>query len=205
MNGRRADEKSLGNEMTLNQDAQKKLFDLLLAYEPQSSDQIQLKEQFINFIHEHPQCLARDNFYGHITASAWVVDIACEKALLTLHRKIGLWLQCGGHAEGDPDLMRVAMRELSEESGLVDLKPIIPGIFDLDLHRIPAVGQDPSHLHFDVRFFLQLQQAQPLVISEESIDLAWYSAEEIQDLNTDASVLRLCQKWQEQMMAVSIR
>ena len=126
-----------------------------------------------------------------------MIDPAGERALLTLHRKIGLWLQLGGHTEEDADLMAVAMREVQEESGLSDLKAVIPGVFDLDVHRIPDIGKEPSHYHFDFRFFLQLEHDQPLIISEESIDLAWYTPEEILNLNTDASVKRLCQKWQK--------
>jgi 8-oxo-dGTP pyrophosphatase MutT (NUDIX family) len=168
---------------------------LLENYQPLCAEQLSVRDRMMAF-RDYPNCLARDNFYGHLTASAWVIDPKGENALLTLHRKIGLWLQLGGHSEDTPDLLDVAMREVQEESGLSDLKPVIPGIFDLDVHRIPDVGQDPSHFHFDVRFFLQLQQDQPLIISEESIDLAWYRPEEIFKLNTDASVKRLCEKWQ---------
>ena len=171
---------------------------LLAAYQPPSAEQSQIRESMLQFVQDHPNCLARDNYYGHITASAWVIDADGSRALLTLHRKIGLWLQLGGHSEGDTDLLAAARREVQEESGLTDLMAVIPGVFDLDVHRIPAIGTEPAHYHFDVRFFLQLQHTQPLIISEESIDLAWYTPEEIAYLNTDASVQRLCRQWQEQ-------
>jgi 8-oxo-dGTP pyrophosphatase MutT (NUDIX family) len=172
------------------------LLDLLAAYQPQTAEQLSIHEEISSFVQDHPNCLSRNNFYGHVTASAWVIDPCGEKALLTLHRKLGLWLQLGGHTEDNPDLLAVALREVAEESGLCDLKAVIPGIFDLDVHRIPDIGQEPSHFHFDFRFFLQLQKQQPLIISEESIDLAWYTPKEILNLNTDTSVQRLCQKWQ---------
>lgn len=187
--------------MKVHLNTREKILALLASYHPQCVEQSGLCAQINSFVQDHPNCLGRDNFYGHVTASAWVIDPAGEKALLTLHRKIGLWLQLGGHTEGDADLMAVAMREVKEESGLSDLKPVIPGIFDLDVHRIPDIGQDPSHYHFDFRFFLQLQHDQPLIISEESIDLAWYTPKEILTLNTDASVQRLCQKWQQHVFA----
>lgn len=176
---------------------QKDVLELLALYVPTTAEQSQLQAWVSTFVQEHTDYLERNNFYGHVTASAWVIDPTGGKALLTLHRKIGLWLQLGGHAEGDSDLLAVALREVKEESGLTDLKTVIPGIFDLDVHRIPAIGEEPSHYHFDFRFFLQLKNPQPLIISDESIDLAWYSPEEIQTLSTDISVLRLCEKWQE--------
>lgn len=173
-----------------------KLLEMLDEYQPKCDEQQRYRDSIIQFVNEYPDYLSRKNFYGHITPSAWVIDPIGEKALLTLHRKIGLWLQLGGHTDDDPDLLAVALREVYEESGLTQLKLVIPGIFDVDVHRIPAIGQDPSHYHFDIRFFLQLQDPQPLVISEESIDLAWFTADEIQSLETDASVYRLCEKWQ---------
>lgn len=172
------------------------LLALLATYQPQSADQSSVHAKITTFVQDHPNSLARNNYYGHVTASAWVIDPTGEKALLTLHRKIGLWLQLGGHTDGDSDLLAVALREVKEESGLTNLKSVIPGVFDLDIHRIPEIGSEPSHYHFDFRFFLQLQAYQPLIISEESIDLAWYTPEEILQLNTDTSVQRLCQKWQ---------
>ncbi|MBX9586334.1 MAG: NUDIX hydrolase [Gammaproteobacteria bacterium] len=180
---------------TLN--SKESLLQLLHDYQPESQEQEHYRELIIRFIQDHPDYLSRNNFYGHITPSAWVIDPAGEKALLTLHRKIGLWLQLGGHTDDNPDLLAVALREVQEESGLTNLKLVIPGIFDVDVHRIPAIGQEPSHYHFDIRFFLQLQEHQPLVISDESLDLAWHTADEIHRLDTDASVYRLCKKWQE--------
>lgn len=177
-------------------DCKERLLALLATYQPLTVEQGTIQAKIMTFVQDHPNSLARNNYYGHVTASAWVIDPTGEKALLTLHRKIGLWLQLGGHTEDDPDLLAVALREVKEESGFTNLKSVIPGVFDLDIHRIPEIGSEPSHYHFDFRFFLQLQTHQPLIISEESIDLAWYTPEEILQLNTDTSVQRLCQKWQ---------
>lgn len=173
--------------------------DLLLQlkqYQASDDHQLQMQRWISEFVLNDENCFNRNNFYGHITASAWVIDQHNEKALLTLHRKLKLWLQPGGHADNDADVLAVAQREVAEECGLTHLQTI-GGIFDLDVHTIPAIGNDPSHYHFDIRYLLQLQSAQPIVMSDESLDLIWYRPEEIYHINTDASVIRLCQKWQK--------
>ena len=76
--------------------------------------------------------------------------MAGDRVLLAHHRKLGRWLQPGGHSDGDPDTLAVALREAREESGL-DVQALDDAIFDLDLHRIPARDREPAHLHFDVR------------------------------------------------------
>ena len=88
----------------------------------------------------------RERLAGHFTGSAWLVDRAGTRVLLTHHRKLGRWLQLGGHADGDDDLARVALREAEEESGLAGLV-LEPGVFDLDRDLIPARGADPEHWH----------------------------------------------------------
>ena len=91
---------------------------------------------------------------GHITGSAWVVDPAGSRLLLTHHRKLGKWLQLGGHSDGEPDTLAVALREAREESGL-RVRPISNAVLDIDIHTIPALKGEPAHLHYDVRFALR--------------------------------------------------
>jgi len=92
--------------------------------------------------------------------------------LLTHHRKLRRWLQLGGHADGERDLAAVALREAEEESGLHGLT-IIPDIFDLDRHWIPAHGHTPGHWHYDVRYMVRAGADEAFVVSAESLDLAW--------------------------------
>ena len=99
--------------------------------------------------------------------------------------------QPGGHSDGDPDTLRVALREVREESGLVDVTPLSSAIFDVDAHTIPARGRETEHIHFDIRFLVEADRAAPLVITPESMEISWIPLEEVQRLNTDASVLRL--------------
>jgi 8-oxo-dGTP pyrophosphatase MutT (NUDIX family) len=137
----------------------------------------------------------RARLAGHFTGSAWVVSADGERALLLHHRKLDRWLQPGGHADGDIDLARVALRESEEETGLRGLR-VDPRIFDLDRHRIPARGDEPEHWHYDVRFVVHAGTDEAFAVSEESHALAWRPVREIaEDPAIDESVRRLARKW----------
>jgi 8-oxo-dGTP pyrophosphatase MutT (NUDIX family) len=150
---------------------------------------------FETFLGQGPQVFFRDALEGHFTGSAWLVSADGERVLLTHHRKLQRWLQLGGHADGDMELSRVALREAEEESGLtglsVDAEP-----FDLDRHRIPARGHEPEHWHYDVRYVVRAGSNEAFEINEESLALAWRSIREIaDDPASDASLRRMADKW----------
>jgi 8-oxo-dGTP pyrophosphatase MutT (NUDIX family) len=150
---------------------------------------------FVDFLAAHPLGFERADRSGHFTGSAWLVDTAGERVLLTLHRKLGRWLQLGGHADGDVDLARVALREAEEESGLGGLL-VEPLPFDLDRHRIPARGDEPEHWHYDVRYVVRATAGERFTVSDESHALAWRDIGEIAaDDGIDLSLRRMAQKW----------
>lgn len=137
----------------------------------------------------------RERLAGHFTASCWLVDRAGERVLLTHHRKLGLWLQLGGHADGQRELPLAALREAEEESGLPGLR-VEEAIFDLDRHWIPEHKAVPAHWHYDVRYVVRAGDDEAYVVSEESLDLAWRRIDELAaDAATDASVQRMARKW----------
>ncbi|HYC00184.1 MAG TPA: NUDIX hydrolase [Candidatus Limnocylindrales bacterium] len=170
------------------------LLALLARYVPSGGDDREARDRIAAFVEAHADCFERSLLIGHVTASAWIVDRERTHALLTHHRKLGRWLQLGGHTDGDPDVLRSACREATEESGLRSLQVLDAGLFDCDVHRIPARGDEPAHDHHDVRFLLQADMAEPLVVSEESHDLSWVRLEDVAALETDASVLRMVEK-----------
>jgi hypothetical protein len=138
----------------------------------------------------------RANLEGHLTASALVVDGARERVLLTHHKKLQRWLQLGGHCDGEANLVRTALLEACEESGIGDLR-IDPRPLDLDIHCIPARPSEPAHDHLDTRFVVYAPRGAVEVVSEESLELRWFTCTELEQLETDDSVRRLVRLWQE--------
>lgn len=147
------------------------------------------------FVRAHSDCFERTCRVGHVTGSAWVLSPDRRQVLLVRHRKLGRWLQPGGHADGDPDVLAVALREAQEETGLERLG-LLPGALgglplDVDVHAIPARPGEPAHLHHDVRFLLLAQPGQTLRRSEESEDLAWFERVQLAEVSDEESLLRL--------------
>lgn len=146
----------------------------------------------------HPDCFERTCATGHVTGSAWVLSEDGRHVLLTHHRKLGRWLQLGGHADGDPDPLSVALREAREESGLSALRvvatagKVLP--LDLDVHVIPARPGEPAHEHHDVRFLLVAADGQRVEASEESHEVRWVPLDDLARLTDEPGILRMDRK-----------
>jgi 8-oxo-dGTP pyrophosphatase MutT (NUDIX family) len=171
--------------------------DLLLAtlraHQPWDAGEAEMQARMCDFVAAHPDCAERSLAIGHLTASAWVVSPDRSQVLLVLHRKLDKWLQPGGHADGNLDLLAVALQEVWEETGLRAI-PLHATPYDLDVHLIPARAQDPAHDHFDVRFLLEADPATPLAISAESRALRWVPLEQIAHLNGERSITRMVER-----------
>lgn len=143
-----------------------------------------------------PDCFLRTSFPGHFTGSALVVDADGGRVLLHHHRKLDRWLQFGGHCDGEEDVLRTAQREALEESGIEGLVLASARPFDLDIHTIPARGEEPAHEHFDIRYMLIAPEGAAFVQSAESHELRWFTAPELASVSLDASLRRMVDKWQ---------
>jgi 8-oxo-dGTP pyrophosphatase MutT (NUDIX family) len=155
-------------------------------------EQEQLREQMLRFAQEHDDALLRTCGAGHFTGSALVVDADHTHLLLMLHAKAGLWLQPGGHADGQADLGAVALREATEETGIERLQLVRPAI-DLDVHVFrPRVG-DP-HIHLDVRYLVIAPPDGEVAGNDESDALRWVTLDELPAYGVDAGLVRLAHR-----------
>jgi 8-oxo-dGTP pyrophosphatase MutT (NUDIX family) len=169
---------------------------LLADYRRRWPGEAETVDLFLVLLADAENPFRRERLAGHFTASAWLVDRDGSRVLLTHHRKLGLWLQLGGHADGEPDFATVALAEAQEESGLTDLALEDSAIFDLDRHWIPEHKGVPAHWHYDVRFVIRAMGSEAFVVSDESHALAWRAiASLVDDEGADASLRRMASKW----------
>ncbi|MEU4654433.1 NUDIX hydrolase [Streptomyces sp. NPDC023723] len=148
-------------------------------------DQDEVRRLYLDHLAAHPDGMWKSCGDGHITASALVVDPARGRVLLTLHRKLRMWLQMGGHCEPeDVTLAAAALREAMEESGIAGLTLLPGGPVRLDRHHTPCAW------HLDVQYAAIAPPGAVEAISDESLDLRWFGYDEVADV-ADDSVVRL--------------
>ncbi|GAB2574908.1 NUDIX hydrolase [Spirosoma areae] len=185
------------------------LLQLLCDHTPADPTEAAMTLNIITFVEQHPTCFERSLRIGtsmpgtstapayrpgHITGSAWIVSPDRQQTLLIHHRKLDRWLQPGGHADGDPDVAAVALREAQEETVLLSLRLISSTIFDVDIHRIPARNDVPEHLHYDIRFLLEADPLEPVGSSDEVRDIRWFSIKRLPDAVHSESIIRMVRK-----------
>ena len=149
----------------------------------------------LSFYRTEREVFSKKNKKGHFTGSGWVVSPDKRKILMTHHKTINKWLQLGGHADGETDLLKVALREATEESGLHRFEILNKTVFDLDVHKIPKICSALSHFHYDVRFLLEADpEKEPIIVSKESYNVAWVPIENVLKLNSEKSIHRMVDK-----------
>lgn len=170
------------------------ILDLLENHSPTDENELKMRNETIEFVKTKEDCFKRELLIGHVTGSAWIVNDARTHVLMMHHRKLNQWFQPGGHCDGDPDVLNVALKEANEETGLENLKVVNGEIYDVDVHQIPERKGVPAHYHYDVRFLIEADMNEQLIVTEESNDLAWVSLEKIAEHNDSESIMRMVRK-----------
>jgi 8-oxo-dGTP pyrophosphatase MutT (NUDIX family) len=152
------------------------------------------RERILRFVRLHPHPFDRGIGEGHLTGSAITVSRDGRRTLLLHHRKLDRWLQPGGH--GDPGETlgeEVALREAHEETGIegLSLHPLAPRPLDVDVHDIPARGDEPAHEHLDLRYLVVAPAGATLTPQlEELHGIRWVRWEEVESLGPDTGLRR---------------
>ena len=140
---------------------------------------------------QRPAPLDRRERPGHFTASALVLNARRDRVLLLHHTKLRIWVQPGGHADGNANLLAVALSEATEETGIAGLR-IWGEAIDLDIHEVAPPKED-AHLHYDVRFLALAPRSAVLNANHESTAQRWVSPNELAALGVDLGLQRLAE------------
>lgn len=169
---------------------------LLDAHETRFMEEAAYVARAREFVAGHEDCFFRDLWPGHVTGSAWVVNPRRDRVLLLHHRKHDQWFQPGGHADGDADILRVALRETSEETGLdpSHIRLVEDAVFDVDIHTIPVGEDGPEHQHIDVRFLVEMDDNLAIPGSDESHQVLWVPLPKVARFNNNRSTHRMVEK-----------
>lgn len=168
------------------------LLDVLHIYEPLLEEGTS-KTCFTQFVKTKSDCFERSCKEGHVTGSAFLLSFDRKEILLTYHRKLKMWIQLGGHCDGESLVHEVALREAIEESGISELHLLSPIPFDIDIHLIPANSKEEAHYHFDVRYII-IATTKDFICSDESIELKWVPLDKVSHYSQEPSLLRAIKK-----------
>jgi len=172
-----------------------KSLEQLIIHYAQTYPEEMAPNDMLKFLDEETGYFLRNSYNGHFTGSAWIISPDKSDIFMTHHKKLGKWIQLGGHADGESDLLKVALREATEESGIQQFKVLSKKIFDLDIHEIPQINSELRHLHYDVRFLIEADPTgEAVIISDESHDVTWIPLADVTKLNPEVSIARMIKK-----------
>ena len=178
--------------------------DLVKKFKPYNEQEEKDKELMLKYINTFDDVLTRNNEMCHFTASNWVVNKDRTKVLMIYHNIYNSWAWTGGHADGDSDLLHVALKEVNEETGLENLKVLSNGIFALQILTVdPHIKKGKyvaSHVHLDCCFLLEADDTIPLKIKEdENSGVKWVDINKAVELSTELKMKPIYQKLNEKV------
>ena len=166
------------------------IYKQIKAYRPWNEQERQDQVLILDFLRKNSDAFYRTNLLAHMTASAWVVNPQRSKVLMVYHRLYDSWSWAGGHADGEEDLLAVALREVREETGVQRLRPVTEEIYSLEVLTVDGHEKHgryvPSHLHLNVTYLLEAEEDQPLRVCEaENSGVAWFSLADALSASTE--------------------
>lgn len=176
-----------------------KILEEIRNYNPDLQAEKNSKKEIINYLNNNKENFLRTNPAGHLTASAWIINIVERKVLLHHHQSLDKWIQLGGHLEENETTKEAALREAKEESGLNSISFLDKKIFDLDVHKIPEAENIAEHYHYDIRYLFKADSKEDLVKSRESYNLKWIDLDKISNYLTEDSILRMVRKTKDKL------
>lgn len=176
------------------------LISALEAYRPSDETERGHVQETLELLKRGESCFYRHDFPGHIVGGGWLVSCDGTKVLLTRHKYLNRWLQFGGHADGETDILAVALQETLEESGVKDFSPALEGVFDVDVHPIPANPKkdEPAHMHYELRYLLR---ANDDTVIDPECEVKWLGIDEVLKMDVEPAMQRMVKKWQEWLAA----
>ena len=184
------------------------IYEQIKAYRPWNEQERQDQVLILDFLRKNSDAFYRTNLLAHMTASAWVVNPQRSKVLMVYHRLYDSWSWAGGHADGEEDLLAVALREVREETGVQCLRPVTEEIYSLEVLTVDGHEKHgryvPSHLHLNVTYLLEAEEDQPLRVCEaENSGVAWFSLADALSASTEPwFVERIYKKLNEKLNSI---
>lgn len=177
-------------------------------YQPKNQQEATDQKAMLEFIDRNPDCLLRSNLIAHLTASAIVVDPSFQKVLFVYHKLYDSWSWVGGHADGDDNLLRVALKEAREETGVARIEPHHDSIIGLDIihvtNHIKKQVFVPDHLHLNVTYLLVADSTAPVQIKpDENSAVRWFEIDEVLEFVSEARMKPVYQKLFKAVRAIA--
>ena len=181
------------------------LFDRMAAYVPYNEQEEADKRLILQYCSQFDDVLHRENAMAHMTASAWVVSPDRTQILMAYHNIYDSWSWLGGHADGEEDLLAVALREVREESGLEHLRPISEEIYSLEILPVDAHQQRGKfispHLHLNLTFLLEADPAAAVRAKEdENSAVGWFTADKMLEVVREERMKPIYRKLTEKLV-----
>ena len=167
-----------------------KIIEEIKKYRPCNAQEQRDQALILDFLEKNGDAFLQSNLLAHMTASSWIVNPERTKTLMVYHNLYDSWSWTGGHADGETDLLSVALREAREETGIEHVRPLSPEIFSLEVLTVDGHEKRgeyvPSHLHMNVTYLLEAEESDTLhICREENSGVAWFTLEEALKASTE--------------------